>query len=100
MAVRLPSICEIPQIGFGISLQGDVAVAAVRMAFELGYRTSTPPNEVDVGKAIAQSGLPRDELFIVSKVHPQNFPTDRFLPSIHQSLVELGLASLDLLLLH
>ena len=69
MAVRLPSICGIPQIGFGtFPLQGDVAVAAVRMALELGYRhidtAQMYGNEVDVGKAIAQSGLPRDELLV------------------------------------
>ncbi len=105
MAVRIPSIGGIPQIGFGtFPLQGDEAVAAVLMALELGYRhidtAQMYGNEVDVGKAIAQSDLPRDGLFIVSKVHPENFATDRFLPSIRQSLDELGLARLDLLLLH
>ena len=74
------------------------------MALELGYRhvdtAQMYDNEADVGKAIADSGLRREDVFIVSKVHPENFSTDRFQPSVRRSLDDLSIASLDLLLLH
>ena len=105
MANTIPSLNGIPQLGFGTyPLTGADAVAAVTMALELGYRhidtAQMYANEADVGRAIGHSDVPRDEIYVVSKVLPANFAPDRFLPSVRRSLDDLGIDQLDLLLLH
>src|SRR3954454_9191326 len=78
MAEKVPSIAlnngvEMPQLGFGVFLvPADEVVEPVRTALDAGYRlidTATLyGNEEGVGQAIAESGLPRDEIFVTTKV--------------------------------
>ena len=96
---------DTPPLGYGTyPLVGDEARAAVGMAIDLGYRHLDTAqwygNEDAVGLAVRDSGLPRDELFVATKVHPDNLGRDRFLPSVGESLARLGLGHVDLLLIH
>lgn len=76
IASRLPlekSNREIPQIGFGVYLSPpETCVASCKKAFEAGYRhidtAQYYENETQVGKALAESGLPRKEVYITSKI--------------------------------
>lgn len=94
-----------PALGFGTyPLRGEEAVAAVTRALELGYRhldtAQLYGNEAEIGRAIRASGLPRDALFVTTKVAPAQCGPDMFLDSVDRSLEALGLAAVDLLLLH
>lgn len=95
----------IPQLGFGVWQVPDGAVTqAVLTAFEAGYRSIDTAqgydNESGVGKAIAASGLPREELFITSKLRPWDQGYDATLKSFMGTLDRLGLDYLDLFLIH
>lgn len=95
----------IPQLGFGVWQVPDGAVTqAVLTAFEAGYRSIDTAqgygNEPGVGKAIAASGLPREELFITSKLRTRDQGYDPTLKSFMGSLDRLGLDYLDLFLIH
>ncbi len=85
-------------------LKGDEVKAAVRIALDVGYRAFDTAqmygNEAEVGDVLAASGLARDELCITTKVHPDNFAEDRFLPSVEASLKALKVEQVDVLLLH
>ncbi|MGY5340188.1 aldo/keto reductase [Levilactobacillus spicheri] len=95
-----------PQLGFGVFQVPDLAEceAAVTAALQAGYRlidTATAyQNEEAVGRAIAKSGIPRDELFITSKLWVSDFTYERAQRGIDASLQKLGLDYLDLYLLH
>ena len=67
----------IPAFGLGtFRLKDDVVIASVKTALELGYRAIDTAqiydNEAAVGQAIAESGVPRDELFITTKIWIEN----------------------------
>ena len=85
-------------------LKGDDLANALGTALEIGYRAIDTAqmygNEADVGSVIAQCGIPRDELCITTKVHPDNLGDDRFMASVEQSLKDLGVDQVDVLLLH
>lgn len=105
MPVPALRINGIPALGFGTyPLTGAAAFDAVSMALELGYRhidtAQIYDNEPEVGRAIAASGLPRSELFVTSKVPRERLSQSGFLPSVRQSLADLRLERLDLLLIH
>lgn len=96
---------RIPAIGFGTyPLKEKEAQQAVEMAIELGYRhidtAQMYANEKAVGQALQQAGRARDALVVTTKVDPSNMPPERFLPSVERSLDDLGVASVDYLLLH
>ncbi len=84
-------------------LKGAEAQQAVEQAMGVGYRAIDTAqmyeNEHDVGAAIAGSGIPRDQLCITTKVHPDNFSEAAFLPSVEASIQALGGVP-DVLLLH
>ncbi len=93
------------QRGFGTwPLTGETARRAVLDAVEVGYRAFDTAqmygNEAEVGAALAECGVPRSELFITTKVHPDHFDKARFLPSVEESIAKLGGEAPDLLLLH
>ncbi|OOL21146.1 2,5-didehydrogluconate reductase B, partial [Klebsiella aerogenes] len=72
----------IPAFGLGtFRLQDDVVINSVKMALELGYRTIDTAqiyeNEAAVGQAITESGVPRDELFITTKIWIENLSKDK-----------------------
>lgn len=96
---------EMPQLGFGVfQVPDDETTDAVSSALEAGYRSIDTAaiygNEAGVGAAIAQSGLPRDELFVTSKVWVDDHGYDATLRAYDQSLLRLGLDRLDLFLIH
>lgn len=85
-------------------LKDDACRAAVTAALEAGYRAFDTAqmygNEAEVGAALQGASLPRDALFVTTKVHPDNFDAARFISSVEKSVEALGLGPVDLLLLH
>ena len=85
-------------------LHGDGLADAVRDAAEVGYRAFDTAqmygNEAELGAALAETGLPRDELCITTKVDHNNYGQGDFLPSVETSLGALKLDVVDVLLLH
>lgn len=93
------------QRAFGtFPLTGDELKSAVVTATDIGYRAFDTAqmyeNEADTGTALKATGLPREELCITTKVHPNNFTDDKFLTSVEQSLRDLQVEYVDVLLLH
>lgn len=95
----------VPAFGLGtFRLQGKVVIDSVSTGLELGYRVIDTAqiyeNEADVGQAIADSGIPRDELFITSKIWIAHFAEGQLIPSLRESLRKLQTDYLDLTLIH
>jgi 2,5-diketo-D-gluconate reductase A len=96
---------DIPQLGFGVwQVPEDEVEAAVSHAIKTGYRSidtaAMYQNEEGVGQAIAAADVPRDELFITTKVWNSNQGRDRTLKSFDTSVAKLGVDVLDLFLIH
>lgn len=97
---------EMPLVGLGtyLSDDGDEVGNAVQWALEAGYRAidtaSMYQNESGIGQAVATSAVPRDEIFITSKVWNSDQGYDTTLASCEGSLERLGVDYLDLLLIH
>ena len=96
---------RIPVLGFGTWLiTGPEASEAVRDALEIGYRqidtARAYENEREVGQGIEDSGVPREEIFLTSKVPHDEATADEVERDCEQSLERLGVDHLDLLLLH
>lgn len=93
------------QRAFGtFPLRGDTAREAIATALEVGYRAFDTAqmygNEAETGAALAESGVPREELCLTTKVHPDNFSEGRFMASVEESLEKLRVDAVDVLLLH
>lgn len=96
---------SIPALGFGTFRMSEAEVAEVLpQALKLGFRhvdtAQVYGNEAAVGAAIRASGVPRDEIFLTTKVWVSEFAPEKFLPSVEESLTKLGVDNVDLLLLH
>lgn len=96
---------EMPALGFGVfQTPPEVTAEAVRTALETGYRlidtAAAYGNEREVGQALRASGLPRDEVFIETKVWISDFGYSEALHAFEKSAKKLGLERIDLLLLH
>ena len=96
---------RIPQLGLGVFLvEPDEAERIVSDAFEVGYRhidtARIYKNEEGVGRAIASSGLSRDELYITTKLWNSDQGADTARPALEASLERLGLDFVDLYLIH
>ncbi len=103
--VTLNDGVTMPQLGFGVFLiSPDDVVEPVRTAIEAGYRmidtASAYQNEEGVGKAIAQAGVPREELFVITKVWNDDQGYDRTMRAFEASLQRLGLEYVDMYLIH
>ena len=103
--ITLNSGTAMPQLGFGVfQVPNDETAAAVTAAFEAGYRAIDTAamyrNEGGVGKAIADSGIARDELFITTKLNNDGHGTDAALRAFEVSRTRLGLDYVDLYLIH
>ena len=96
---------DIPQLGFGVfRVDPDGTERIVSDALEAGYRhidtAAVYGNEVGVGRAIAASGIPRDELFITTKLWNSDQGTQSAFDAIDLSLAKLQLDSVNLYLIH
>lgn len=103
--ITLNSGFTIPQLGFGVFLvPAAEAEKAVSEALEVGYRhidtAAIYKNEEGVGAAIAKSGIPRDELFITTKLWNDRQSGEQPHEAIRESLDKLGLDFVDLYLTH
>ena len=99
------TISGIPAMGYGTwNRSGEEAVKGVTWALEAGCRhidtAQSYNNEEFCGAAIKQSGIPRDQIFITTKVAPENCGPGQLRPSVETSLHKLGVDQVDLLLLH
>ncbi|MGP3770745.1 aldo/keto reductase [Streptomyces sp. SDT5-1] len=103
--VTLNNGVEIPQLGFGVfQVPDDETTAAVAAALEAGYRSIDTAaiygNETGVGRAVAESGIPREDLFITTKLWNADQGYDATLAAFDASLQKLGLDHVDLYLIH
>ncbi|MCW1804284.1 aldo/keto reductase [Brachybacterium squillarum] len=108
MTTSIPTVplrdgTSIPQLGFGVfQVPDDETTAAVGHALEAGYRSidtaAVYGNERGVGRAIAAAGLPREELFVTTKLWVADLEDPR--AALAASLEKLGLDHVDLFLIH
>lgn len=103
-SLKLNSGYELPVLGFGTSRleEGDMAYRAVLAAIKSGYRhidtAAMYGNEVSVGRAVRDSGVKRDEIFVTTKLH--NNDHHDVMGAFAASLERLGLEYVDLYLIH
>lgn len=95
----------VPSFGLGtFRLQGQVVIDSVRTGLEVGYRAIDTAqiygNEAEVGQAIAESGVAREDLFITTKIWVDNYSKDKLIPSLEESLAKLRTDAVDLTLIH
>ncbi|WP_323184606.1 aldo/keto reductase [Streptomyces sp. NBC_00199] len=110
MSSKVPPIIlnngvEMPQLGFGVwQVPDDEAEQAVTTALEAGYRSIDTAaiygNEEGTGKALAASGVPRQDLFVTTKLWNSDQGHDATLRAFDASLEKLGLEYVDLYLIH
>jgi diketogulonate reductase-like aldo/keto reductase len=104
--LRLNNGVEIPQVGLGVwqAARGEQTQGAIAAALKHGYRHIDTAriygNEMDVGVAVKNSGIPRDKLFITTKLWNDDQGYDSTLRAFEQSIKRLGVNIIDLYLLH
>ena len=103
--ITLHDQTAIPQLGFGVfQVPPDQTAKTVLNAFEVGYRhidtAQMYQNEAGVGEAIATSGIPREELYVTTKLNNGFHRPDDARRSLDESLSRLGLDRVDLFLIH
>ncbi|NJQ02900.1 aldo/keto reductase [Streptomyces zingiberis] len=103
--ITLNNGVRMPQLGFGVwQVPDDEATDAVTAALETGYRSIDTAaiygNEAGTGAGIARSGLPREEVFVTTKVWNSDQGYDTTLRALDTSLEKLGLDQVDLYLIH
>ena len=96
---------EIPAIGLGVfQTPPEETVAAVTAALKAGYRhidtAAAYGNEKEVGQGIRDSGVPREDIFIETKVWISDYGYDETLHAFEKSAAKLGVDQIDLLILH
>ncbi|MEJ2050389.1 MAG: aldo/keto reductase, partial [Calditrichota bacterium] len=104
--IKLNNELEIPLFGLGVYLMdtGNETRQAVRIALETGYRlidtASMYGNERDVGLAVKESSIPRQEIFVTTKLWNSDHGYDRALRAFDKSMNRLALDYVDLYLIH
>lgn len=96
---------KIPQLGLGTWFIDDDKVAdAVKAAVEIGYRhidtAQAYGNERGVGEGVRTCGIPRNELFVVSKVAAEHKTYEEAMAGINETLEKMGLDYLDMMIIH
>ncbi len=96
---------QIPALGYGVFMMTSAEVERhLPEAVAAGYRhvdtANAYFNEVAVGKALRATGVPREELFVTTKLFPQSYPYEQCGPDIDATLERLGMDYIDLLLFH
>jgi diketogulonate reductase-like aldo/keto reductase len=105
-SVTLNNSLSMPALGLGVYLVTDVKECerSVDLALRAGYRlidtAAIYGNERAVGRGIRSSGVPREEIFLTTKIWPSQFGYERTRAAIAESLARLGTTYIDLLLLH
>jgi methylglyoxal/glyoxal reductase len=105
-SAKLNNGVEIPYLGLGVyqSPPGEITLRAVRYALKIGYRQIDTAelygNERDVGRALRESGIRREDVFITTKVWNSHQGYDSTLYACEGSLGRLGLSYVDLYLIH
>ncbi|WHU48482.1 aldo/keto reductase [Gordonia sp. L191] len=104
-SITLNNGVEIPQLGFGVfQIKPEDTVEATLSALEVGYRhidtAQMYGNEAEVGEAVRKSGIPRDEVFITTKLNNSFHAFDDALEATDKSLERLGVEHVDLYLIH
>ena len=105
MNIILNNGVQMPALGFGVfQTPPDQTVSSVAEALRVGYRlidtAASYQNEEAVGRAIAASGIPREQLFVTTKLWIQGAGEGRTRAAFERSLQRLGLDHLDLYLIH
>ena len=95
----------VPAFGLGtFRLQGDAVKNSVAQALEVGYRAIDTAqiygNEADIGQAIEASAVPRQDLFLTTKIWTENLAADRLITSLQKSLEALRTDHVELTLIH
>lgn len=104
--IQLHNGVKMPRLGFGVFKveEGSEVVESVKTALEIGYRSIDTAaiyrNEEGVGQAIQESNIPREELFITTKVWNKDQGYENTLKAFEDSLEKLGLDYVDLYLIH
>lgn len=104
--IKLNNGLLMPALGLGtyLSPAGEAARGAVTMALEAGYRhfdtAALYNNEEDIGYAVKNSGIPREEIFVTTKLWNSDHGYDRAMDAFDKSLRRLGLDYVDLYLIH
>lgn len=101
--IRLSSGYDMPVVGLGTySLRGTVCVNAVSLAIQNGYRMIDTAffygNEREVGEGIKKSGVPRSEIFVITKLYPNQYAYAE--KAIDEALRKLDIGYVDMMLLH
>ncbi|KAF4146663.1 Aldo/keto reductase family [Phytophthora infestans] len=105
-SVVLPSGARMPMLGLGVykAAAGEEAYESVLSALRLGYRhidtARLYENEADVGRAVRDSGIPREQIFITSKLREFHWGYDKALEGARSSNDLIGCSYIDLFLLH
>ncbi len=101
--IRLSSGYNMPIVGLGTySLTGDVCVNSVKSAIGLGFRKIDTAhiygNEAEVGRGVRESGVPREEIFVATKIYPNQYSDPE--KAIQKCIDKLNIGYVDLMLLH
>ena len=96
---------RIPVVGFGTwRLSGEACARAVADALRVGYRhidtAAAYGNEAEVGEGLRAAGVARDDVFVTTKVMPQDLEDGAFQRTLDRSLEQLGIGAVDLVLIH
>lgn len=104
--ITLNNGAKIPQFGMGVFMvpAGDATKNACLEALKLGYRhidtAHAYQNERSVGEAVQESGIPREEIWVTSKLWPSEYGEGKTMEGIDKMLARLDIGYIDLLLLH
>ncbi|PAR29624.1 2,5-didehydrogluconate reductase DkgB [Vibrio metoecus] len=95
----------VPSFGVGtFRLEGEVVKKSVLNALEVGYRVIDTAqiygNEASIGEALVEAGIPREELYITTKIWVDNMSKAKLIPSLKESLEKLQTDYVDLTLIH
>lgn len=98
-------VMTVPSFGVGtFRLEGEVVKNSVLNALEVGYRVIDTAqiygNEASIGEALVESGIPREELYITTKIWVDNMSKAKLIPSLKESLEKLQTDYVDLTLIH
>ena len=96
---------EIPRLGLGTwFIRDDIVADAIKEAVNIGYRhfdtAQAYGNERGVGEGIRYCGIPRDEIFVTSKVAAEHKTYDEVMAGIDETIKKIGLDYLDMMIIH